>query len=242
MLHKSTVEVKTCFPQNLAVKAKQEKTSTFLNNNPMKKVVLYARVSSTNGTQDYQRQINDLTSYAVSNKMLIENTFAEKISGAKKNQDRQELMKMIDYVNSNQIEKVLVTELSRLGRDTLQVLQTIEVLNQNKISLYIQNYNIETLTPEKEINPMSQFLITILAEVARMERKTIRERVVSGYDNYRNGGGRVGRKVGYTKSDEVMKNQYIEEMKLLKKGYSLRNVYKITGTSLNTLQKIKKLI
>jgi len=206
------------------------------------KAVIYARVSSSNGTQDYQRQINDLTCYSNNNHLTIDSIFAEKVSGAKKNQDRQELMKMIDYVNSNQIDKVLVTELSRLGRDTLQVLQTIEILNENKISLYIQNYNIETLTPEKEINPMSQFLVTILVEVARMERKTIRERVASGYENYRNAGGKVGRKVGYCKSDEVMKEQYIEEMKLLKKGYSLRNVYKITGTSLNTLQKIKKLI
>jgi DNA invertase Pin-like site-specific DNA recombinase len=206
------------------------------------RAVIYARVSSTNGTQDYQRQINDLTSYCISNKILIENVFAEKISGAKKNQDRIELTNMIQFVKENNISKVLVTELSRLGRDTLQVLQTIEILNQNKISLFIQNYNIETLTPEKEINPMSQFLITILAEVARMERKTIRERVASGYENYRAAGNKVGRKVGYIKSDEAMKEQYMEEIKLLKKGYSLRNVYKITGTSLNTLQKIKKLI
>lgn len=208
----------------------------------MMKTVIYARVSSSNGTQDYQRQINDLSTYAIGDNMSVEAVFAEKISGAKKNQDRQELLKMIDYVNSNNIDKVLVTELSRLGRDTLQVLQTIEILNQNKISLFIQNYNIETLTSEKEINPMSQFLITILAEVARMERKTIRERVASGYENYRNAGGKVGRKVGYSKSDEAMKEQYMEEMKLLKKGYSLRNVYKITGTSINTLQKIKKLV
>ena len=208
----------------------------------MGKVVIYARVSSSNGTQDYQRQINDLSSYAAANNLVVEAVFAEKISGAKKNQDREELMRMIDYVNSNQIEKVLVTEMSRIGRETLQVLQTIEMLNQNKISLFIQNYNIETLTPDKEINPMSQFLITILAEVARMERKTIRERVASGYENYRNAGGVVGRKVGYIKSNDAMKEQYIEEMKLLKKGYSLRNIQKITGTSLNTLRKIKQLI
>ncbi len=206
------------------------------------KVAIYARVSSNNGTQDYQRQINDLSSYAAANNMVVEAVFAEKISGAKRNQDRQELMNMIDFVNGNNIEKVLVTELSRLGRDTLQVLQTIETLNQNKISVFIQNYNIETLTSNKEVNPMSQFLITILAEVARMERKTIRERVASGYENYRNTGGKVGRKVGYTKSNETMKEQYVEEMKLLKKGYSLRNIQKITSTSLNTLQKVKLLI
>ena len=136
---------------------------------------------------------------------------------------------------------VNITELSRLGRDTLQVLQAIEILNQNKVSVFIQNYNIETLTPEGEINPMSQFLITILAEVARMERKTIRERVASGYQNFRSNGGKVGRKVGYTKSDEVMREEYAEELRLLKRGYSLRNTSKLTGTSINTLRKLTQL-
>ena len=163
----------------------------------MKKIVIFARVSSTNGTQDYERQINDLQTLASSNNWTVEAVFAEKVSGAKKNTERTELMNMIDYINSHNIDKVLVTELSRLGRDTLQVLQTIEILNQNRVSVFIQNYNIETLTPEGEINPMSQFLITILAEVARMERKTIHERIVSGYQNFRNNGGKVGRKAGY---------------------------------------------
>lgn len=208
----------------------------------MKKVVIYARVSSTNGTQDYQRQINDLTAFASQNNYEVIKVFAEQVSGAKKNVKRPALMDLVDFVNANDIDKVLVTELSRLGRDTLQTLQTIELLNQNRISLYIQNYNIETLTLDKEINPMYQFLITILAEVARMERKTIRERVESGYKNHLANGGRVGRKIGYKKDNEVMKDQYSEDVKLLRKGYSLRNITKITGTSVNTLRKVKAII
>lgn len=207
----------------------------------MKKVVIFARVSSTNGTQDYERQINDLQTLASANNWTVEAVFAEKVSGAKKNIERTELMNMIDYINSHDINKVLVTELSRLGRDTLQVLQAIEILNQNKVSVFIQNYNIETLTSEGEINPMSQFLITILAEVAQMERKTIRERVASGYQNFRNNGGKVGRRIGYTKSDEAMREEYAEELRLLKRGYSLRNTSKLTGTSINTLRKLTKL-
>lgn len=89
---------------------------------------------------------------------------------------------------------------------------------------------------------MSQFLITILAEVARMERKTIRERIESGYQNYRANGGKVGRKVGYKKSEDMLKEQYTEEIKLLRKGYSLRNISKLTGTSVNTIRKCKSLI
>ena len=207
----------------------------------MKKVVIFARVSSTNGTQDYERQINDLRTLASANNWVVEAIFAEKVSGAKKNIERIELMNMISYINSHNINKVLITELSRLGRDPLQVLQTIEILNQNRVSVFIQNYNIETLTPEGEINPMSQFLITILAEVARMERKTIRERVASGYQNFLNNGGKVGRKMGYTKSDEAMREEYGEEIRLLKRGYSLRNTSKLTGTSINTLPKLIKL-
>ena len=207
----------------------------------MKKVVIFARVSSTNGTQDYERQINDLRTLASANNWVVEAIFAEKVSGAKKNIERIELMNMISYINSHNINKVLITELSRLGRDTLQVLQTIEILNQNRVSVFIQNYNIETLTPEGEINPMSQFLITILAEVARMERKTIRERVASGYQNFLNNGGKGGRKMGFTKSDEAMREEYGEEIRLLKRGYSLRNTSKLTGTSINTLRKLTKL-
>lgn len=200
-------------------------------------VVAFCRVSTS--IQEYDRQITELTALAQSKGWILTSVFSEKISGAKKNAERTELMRMVDYVKSNHINKVLVTELSRLGRDTLQVLQVIELLNKEGISLYIQNYNIETLTEIGKINPMSQFLITILAEVARMERKTIRERVESGYNNFIANGGKVGRKAGYRKSEEEMRQQYAEELRLLKKGYSLRNVQKITTTSVNTLRKLK---
>lgn len=204
------------------------------------KTVIFARVSTN--VQDYDRQVNELTVLAKSNGWSVEAVFAEKISGAKANTERTELLNMISYVESNHIDKVLVTELSRLGRDTLQVLEVIEMLNKKEISLYIQNYAIETLTKEGKVNAMSQFLIIILAEVARMERKTIRERVESGYNNYRANGGKVGRKTGYKKAEEAMKTQYIEEIKLLRKGYSLRNISKLTGTSINTIRKCKSLI
>lgn len=206
----------------------------------MTKAVIFARVST--GAQEYDRQLNELSALAESNGWSVEAVFAEKISGAKANTERTELLNMISYVESNHIDKVLVTELSRLGRDTLQVLEVIEMLNKKEISLYIQNYAIETLTKEGKVNAMSQFLITILAEVARMERKTIRERVESGYNNYRANGGKVGRKTGYKKAEETMKTQYIEEIKLLRKGYSLRNISKLTGTSINTIRKCKSLI
>ena len=206
----------------------------------MKKVVIFARVSTS--IQDYERQVNELTAVANRNSWNVAATFCEKVSGAKKNTERKELSKMIDYVRNNNINMVLVTELSRLGRDTLQVLEVIEQFNKLGISLFIQNYHIETLNDNGTINTMSQFLITILAEVARMERKTIRERVESGYKNYRANGGKVGRKEGYRKSDIDMREQYAEEIRLLRKGISLRNISKITGTSINTIRKCQNFI
>ena len=202
------------------------------------KAVIFARVSTS--TQEYDRQVNELTALANSKDWSVAAVFAEKISGAKANKERTELLNMVEYVKANAIDKVLVTELSRLGRDTLQVLEVIEMLNKKSISLYIQNYNVETLTAEGNVNPMSQFLITILAEVARMERKTIRERVASGYANYRANGGKVGRKEGYRKSNEAMREEYSEVFKLLKKGISLRNISKITNVSVNTIRKCKE--
>lgn len=206
----------------------------------MKKVVIFARVSTN--IQDYDRQVNELTELATKRYWEVKAVFNEKVSGAKKNAERTELLNMVSYVETHQIDKVVVTELSRLGRDTLQVLEVIELLNSKGISLFIANYGIETLTEDGKVNPMSQFLITILAEVARMERKTIKERMDSGYNNYRANGGKVGRKEGYKKCEEEMKGQYTEEIKLLRKGYSLRNISKITGTSVNTIRKCKAFI
>ncbi len=206
----------------------------------MNKIVIFARVSTN--VQDYERQVNELTAISWRNGWDVCATFCEKVSGAKKNVERKELSRMVEYVQRHNINKVAVTELSRLGRDTLQVLEVIEQFNRLGISLYIQNYNIETLTESGEVNPMSQFLITILAEVARMERKTIRERVESGYKNYRANGGKVGRKEGYRKSESDMREQYAEEIRLLRKGISLRNISKITGTSVNTIRKCQSLI
>ena len=206
----------------------------------MDKICIFARVSTS--VQDYDRQVNELTSLAQRNGWSVEAVFSEKISGAKKNSERKELSHMVDYVQAHHISKVAVTELSRLGRDTLQVLEVIEQFNKLGISLFIQNYGIETLTANGEVNPMSQFLITILAEVARMERKTIRERVESGYKNYRANGGKVGRKEGYRKSEADMREQYAEEIRLLRKGISLRNISKITGVSVNTIRKCQSLI
>lgn len=204
------------------------------------KVVIYSRVSTN--SQDYKRQTEELLEFSKNMNYEVVSIFEEKISGGKKNEERPELMKMINFIKKNKIDKVLCWELSRLGRNTIEVLKTIQLLNENCISLYIKNHNIETLNDKCEINPMSQFLIQILTSVSEMEKTQIRQRIKSGYESYRKNGGKVGRKEGFKKDTETLLTQHKDVVKLLKQGYSVRKTMKLTDKSSGTIQKIKKLI
>ena len=206
----------------------------------MLKAIILARVSTQ--IQDYDRQVNELTAYAQSHQLTIVKVFANKISGAKKNEDRPEIVELINYVKTEKVDRVLCLEISRLGRNTLEALKVIQLLNEHKICLFVKNYNIETLDKDGKINPMAQLLLTILLEISSMEISSIRLRMESGYYQHIKDGGRIGRKEGYRKSITDMKDEYVEEIKLLRKGYSLRNIQKITNTSINTLRKIGEII
>ena len=142
------------------------------------KVVILSRVSTN--TQDNQRQINELTDYSKNRNWDVVKVYEEKISGITKNEERPVLLDMISFIQKNNIDKVLCWELSRLGRNIVEVLQTIELLNQKKISLFIKNYNLETLDDNKEVLPLSQFMIQILSSVNQMERLQIRQRIKPG--------------------------------------------------------------
>jgi len=204
------------------------------------KVVIYARVSTN--SQDYKRQTEELLEFSQTRNYEVVKIFEEKISGGKTNEERPQLMKMVDFIKSNKIDKVLCWELSRLGRNTIEVLKTIQLLNDNCISLYIKNHNIETLNGKCEVNPMSQFLIQILTSVSEMEKTQIRQRIKSGYDSFRKNGGKVGRKEGFKKDSETLLNEHKDIVKLLKQGYSVRKIMKLTDKSSGTVQKVKKLL
>lgn len=202
-------------------------------------VVIYARVSTV--IQDYDRQIDELKDYAKRMNYQVVKTFSEKVSGAKKVAERNALSELLDYVRNNKVDKVLIYECSRLSRRIVDFLQVIEELNELKVSLYIHQNGLETLLADGSINPIASLVLGIIAQFNSMERSLIRSRMESGYNHYRAMGGTVGRKKGYKKSTEEMKDEYAEEIRLLKKGISLRNVAKITHTSVNTLRKVRDL-
>ena len=206
----------------------------------MKKICIYARVS-TKG-QDYQRQLSELREYARRMNYEVMREFSEKISGAKSVAERQALTELLEFAAANRIDKVLVYECSRISRRAIDFLQVIEQLTQMKVSVYILQNGLETLMADGSVNPIAQLVLGIIGQFNSMERSLIRSRMSSGYQHFRSNGGKVGRKEGYKKSDEQMKEQYSKELLLLKKGLSLRNIQAITGTSINTLRKLKLLI
>ena len=210
----------------------------------MKKVVLLLRVSTN--SQDYEYQRSTLTDLCKRNGWQIVNTFENKVSGAKKNEEREEIIELLGYIKSNEVDMVMATEVSRVGRNTLEALKTIEILNENKVNLYFANYNIETLLPDKSVNPIARLILTICLEISAYERNLIKYRMKAGYEDYlkrrkENPTLRLGR-MGYKKDEQSYKEEYQQELSLLRKGISLRNVQKITGTSIGTLQKIKKYV
>ena len=203
------------------------------------KAVIYARVSSESDRQDTSRQIEDLKRYANQQNMEIVNIYEEHISGAKKNEERVVLSECLEYCRNNSVEYLLLSELSRLGRSTLQVLKSLEILHESNVSVYIQNLGLYTLQKDGKVNPIVSILITILAEMSNIERSNIEYRLNSGRKNYIMNGGKLGRKKGSIKTEEKMKDEYKETIILLKKGYSIRNIAKLQGIGISTVQRIK---
>lgn len=206
----------------------------------MTKVIIYARVSTK--MQDYDRQLAELREYAQKMEYEVVAEFTEKISGAKKVEERQALIELLAYTETHKVDKVLIYECSRLSRRAVDFLSVIENLTAKRISVYILQNGLETLLPNGQPNPIAQLVMGILAQFNSMERSLIRSRMESGYNHFRQQGGQVGRKVGYRKTEEQMRADYPKEIQLLKKGLSLRNIQAITQTSVNTLRKLKNFI
>ena len=115
------------------------------------RVVILARVSTDK--QEYQRQVVELTDYCSKKGYDVAKIFANKVSGAKKNEDRLEIMEMLQYIEQNNIDKFCVLEISRLGRNTLEALKVIDLLNERRECLYNKNYKLETLYSDSNANP-----------------------------------------------------------------------------------------
>ena len=201
--------------------------------------VIYARVSSIGDRQSTDRQISDLLDYVKYQNLEISKIFEEHISGAKKNVERPILMQAIDYCKQNDVSILLVSELSRLGRNAFEVLATVKDLIDNGINLYMQKEQLTLLDSEGKPTMFAPIMIATLSTCAQLERENIKFRLNSGRKLYIDRGGKLGRKVGSVKTIEQKKEEYHDIISYLKRGYSIRNVAKLTNKGISTVQRIK---
>jgi DNA invertase Pin-like site-specific DNA recombinase len=201
----------------------------------MDKGVIFVRVSKRE--QDYQRQLEDLRVLSKTQNLEIVAEIAEKISGAKDNQERDGVQELLKLAQKGIIQKVLVQEVSRLGRSTVEVLKVLEELTSLQVSVYVQNFGLETLKNGKR-NPIAQFMFTLLAEFARLERETLRERILSGMEEARRQGKHLGRPDGSLENKDTFLKKYPSVVRNLRQGISVRKTAKICDTSINTVRKV----
>ncbi|MBQ2187593.1 MAG: recombinase family protein [Bacteroidales bacterium] len=205
-----------------------------------KKAVIYSRVSSTGDRQDNSRQIRDLEILANQRNLSVTKIYEEHISGAKKTQERPILRECLEYCFANNVEILLISELSRLGRNVDDVLANVRLCKEKHLNVYFQKEQLSIFNDDGKEHPFLTIFIAVLGTCAEMERENIKFRLNSGKAKYIAEGGKVGRKVGYKKPDEKLQEEYAGVIKLLRKGYPVRMIAKNEGVGISTVMRIKK--
>lgn len=212
--------------------------------------IIYARVSSS-GSLEYRqntdRQVKDLKEYSVYKGYELVGVYSEHISGSKKNTERAVLVEAIDKCKElSEIEEtkviLLCSELSRLGRNAFEVLDTIKTLVDYGINLYLQKEQMTLLDDQGKPSLFAPIMLATLSTCAQLERENITFRLNSGRKRYIESGGRLGRPRGSVKTTEKKLEEYKEVITLLKKNYTMRDVAKLSGKSISSVQRVKKLV
>lgn len=201
------------------------------------KACIYARVSSTGDRQDTARQVEDLTAYANRNNITIDRTFSEHASGAKTRHDRPILDQCLIYCVTNHIDVLLVSELSRLGRNTDDVLKNVMFCKESGLNVHFQKEQMSIFTSDGKPHPFLMIFISILGTISEMERENIQYRLQSGRDKYIRDGGKLGRKKGYRKSPDDYRRDYPEVFNELRRRdrLSYSRIAKLCGCSKHTV-------
>lgn len=202
--------------------------------------VIYARVSSVGDRQDTSRQIRDLEILAEEKSLKVVNIYEEHISGAKKTQERPILTECLYYCFSNHVSVLLISELSRLGRNVDDVLSNVKLCKENQLNVYFQKEQLSIFNSDGKEHPFLTIFIAVLGTCAEMERENIKFRLNSGKAKFMENGGKVGRKKGYKKPNETFQDEYATVIKQLRKGYPIRMIAKNCGVGISTVQRIKK--
>ena len=199
----------------------------------------YNRVSTSN--QNLDRQINK----AFKDELL----FNDIVSGSTPFNEREEGKKLIKAIKNAEVDFISVSSIDRLGRNTLDILQTIKLFTSHKVILKVDNLGLESLVKVSakenyELKPNQTFnlIVSVMGSVAEMERETLLERQREGIAIAKEKGVYKGRIKGSTEDKKEFLYKYKNVIKELKRGTSLRRTVTFCGVSLGTVQKVKRLM
>ena len=192
------------------------------------RAAIYCRVSTAD--QSCVRQEQELTAFAERAGYQLVGVFKETGSGVKL--DRAERKKVMALAQARQIDVVLVSELSRWGRSTLDLLHTLQELESRKVSVIALSGMAFDLS-----TPHGRMMATILAGVAEFERELIQERVRSGIAAAKSRGQRFGRQLGHRPKSDRLEPKVLA---LVAQKRSYRLIGRELGLSKNTVAEIVK--
>lgn len=209
------------------------------------KAVIYTRTSSLTDRQTNDRQVADLTTYAEANGIEVAKVFNEKVSGARKNEERAVLMACLQFAEANSVDIILCSELSRFGRAIWEVLEAVKYCIDGRINVYFQKEGLHILNESGEVDAVMAIYISCLGFCAEKGRENIKFRLNSGRRLAIERGVKMGRKVGSVKTRQQKEEQYKDVIKCLRKGLSVSETFAIcsqkgTKCSISTIKRVKK--
>lgn len=203
-------------------------------------VAILVRVSTQK--QETARQISELQAYADAKGYEVIEILKETISGRAEEAQRHGLQRAEELARSGIVKKILVHEISRLARKNSVAHRFVESLEESGVSLYWHAQGIETLMASGKRNPAASMMLALLAEMARSEVETLRERINSGLAEARRKGVVLGRPKGTTLATDDFLKKHKEIVRLLRACQSVRNTAKISGKGASTVQRVRAMM
>jgi DNA invertase Pin-like site-specific DNA recombinase len=167
--------------------------------------------------------------------------YIDKVSGSIKFTDRKEASRLLSEIENGAVTEIHISSIDRLGRSIIDILTMVEFFNLKSIKLFVENIGMFSLIDNKP-NPTFKMIISVLGNVAEMERSNMLERQRQGIELAKAKGSYTGRLYGSKISDAEVLTKYKTVVKELRNGESLRRAAKIGSCSLGTAQKIQRLL
>jgi DNA invertase Pin-like site-specific DNA recombinase len=167
--------------------------------------------------------------------------YIDKVSGSIKFSDRKEASRLLSEIENGAVTEIHISSIDRLGRSIIDILTMVEFFNLKSIKLFVENIPMFSLIDNKP-NPTFKMIISVLGNVAEMERSNMLERQRQGIELAKAKGSYTGRLYGSKMSDNEVLTKYKTVVKELRNGESLRRAAKIGSCSLGTAQKIQRLL